>query len=298
MKTIHTPRYDLLIASHFGMCFGVRQAIEATEALLVRQPATVLGQLAHNPVVKSRLARQGALDGHLETTEAPTREVVITAHGASDHDRQRWQRAGYHLTDTTCPLVRVAHAKLARLVHEGYLPVIIGKEDHVEVRGLRGDFPNARVILHPRDIPRLPHVKKIGIISQTTQPIDHVRSLVGEVRRQRPEVDVTYADTVCQPTKDRQSALHDLCRKADLVLAIGGRNSNNTAQLAHTARRLGCPAHHIEHPSEIQEDWLEGLSTIGLTAGTSTLDESLQAVVDHLTAIAANPSLDSNRAAS
>ncbi len=288
MKTIHTPRFDLLIASHFGMCFGVRQAIEATESLLARQPATVLGQLAHNPLVKSRLAEQGAHDGDLEGTEAPTREVVITAHGASENDRQRWQQAGYHLTDTTCPLVKVAHTKLARLVRDGYLPVIIGKEDHVEVRGLRGDFPNARVILDLRDIPKLPHVKKIGLISQTTQAIDHVRSLLGEVRRQRPDAEVVYTDTVCQPTKDRQSALHDLCQRADLILAIGGKNSNNTAQLARTARRLGRPAHHIEHPSDIQESWLEGLTTIGLTAGTSTLDESLQAVVDHLTTWATN----------
>lgn len=288
MKKIPTSRYDILIASHYGMCFGVKQAIEATEHLLTSKPATILGQLAHNPLVKSRLDQQGAYSGKLESTAAPTSEVVITAHGASNKDRHRWHQAGYRVTDTTCPLVRVAHAKLARLVAVGFQPVIIGKEGHVEVRGLQGDFPNAKVILHPRDVDRIPHAKKIGLIAQTTQPIDHVHSLVGEVRRQRPEVEVVYMDTVCYPTKERQTALHDLCRKADLVLAIGGKNSNNTAQLARTARRLGCDAHHIEHPSDIKEEWLEGAKSIGLTAGTSTLDESLDAVLEHLKSIASN----------
>lgn len=286
MKTIQTPRYQILIAEHTGMCFGVRKAIKATEALLARQPATILGQLAHNPAVKARLASQGAQTGELAPTSgtpsAPTPHVIITAHGASDRDRNRWQDAGYQVTDTTCPLVKVAHHKLAKLVSQGYLPVIIGKDGHVEVRGLQGDFPNARVILHPDDIPTIPHVKRIGIISQTTQPIDRVRALVQQVRKQRPEVEVVFYDTVCHPTKDRQTSLDKLCHTAELVLAIGGKNSNNTAQLARTARGLGCTAHHIEGPDEIREEWLKGITKIGLTAGTSTLDESLHAVTARL----------------
>ena len=134
------------------------------------------------------------------------------------------------MLDTTCPLVHVAHRKLERLVNEGYLAVIIGKKGHVEVRGLVGDFPDATVILSREEIAKIPHVKKIGIISQTTQPIDRVRALVNEIRRQRPKSEVVHSDTVCQPTKDRQKALDDLCQASELVLAIGGRNSNNTAQ--------------------------------------------------------------------
>jgi len=260
------------------MCFGVRQAIEASESLLAGKPATILGELAHNPVVESRLSKQGARKGSLAGTSAPTPDVIITAHGASNRDRDRWREQGYRVLDTTCPLVKVAHRKLERLVNEGYLPVIIGKKGHVEVRGLMGDFPDAHVILNREDMAKVPHVKKIGVISQTTQPIDRVRALVNELRRQRPEVEVVYYDTVCQPTKDRQKALDDLCKASELVLAIGGRNSNNTAQLARTARQYGCQAHHIEGPDEICEEWLAGVQTIGLTAGTSTLDESLEAV--------------------
>lgn len=289
MKTIQTPRYDILIAKHTGMCFGVRQAIEATEAVLAKKPATILGQLAHNPTVKSRLASQGAKSAPLAGQSAPTPHVIITAHGASNRDRNRWKNAGYQVTDTTCPLVKVAHAKLAKVVAAGCQPVIIGKKGHVEVRGLQGDFPHARVILHPDDIADIPHVNRLGIISQTTQPIDRVRALVAEVRKQRPEVEVTFYDTVCHPTKDRQTSLEDLCRASELVFAIGGKNSNNTAQLARTARKLGCQAHHIEGPEEIREEWLYGISKIGLTAGTSTLDESLHAVTFRLQEMADSP---------
>ena len=182
--------------------------------------------------------------------------------------------------------MNVAHRKLARLVDEGYLPVIIGKKGHVEVRGLVGDFPNACVISNREEIAGIPHVKRLGIISQTTQPIERVRALVNEVRKQRPEVEVVFHDTVCQPTKDRQKALDDLCKASQLVFAVGGRNSNNTAQLARTARQFGCQAHHIEGPDDIREEWLEGIETIGLTAGTSTLDESLQAVATRLQELA------------
>lgn len=286
MKSIHTPRYQILIAKHSGMCFGVRQALSTTETLLSEKPATILGQLAHNPSVTSRLSEQGAQNADLTSLSAPTPNVIITAHGAADRDRKRWKSAGYQITDTTCPLVKVAHRKLAQLVSRGYLPVIIGQEGHVEVRGLQGDFPNARVILHPHDIPKIPHVKRIGIISQTTQAIDHVRALIQEVRKQRPEVEVVFYDTVCQPTKDRQNSLIELCTAADLILAIGGKNSNNTAQLARTARKLGCKAHHITQASEIREEWLIGIKKIGLTAGTSTLDSSLHAVAQHLEGLA------------
>ena len=294
MKTITTPRYDILIAEHTGMCFGVRKAIKATEAVLAKGPATILGQLAHNPTVKSRLASQGAKTGLLAGSTAPTKRVIITAHGASDRDRNRWREAGYQVTDTTCPLVKVAHSKLAKLVKQGFLPIIIGKDGHVEVRGLQGDFPNTQVILTPDDIPKIPHYKRLGIISQTTQPIDYVRALVNEVRRQRPEVEVVFYDTVCHPTKDRQTSLDQLCHASQLVLAIGGKNSNNTGQLARTARKLGCQAHHIEGPEEIREEWLNGITKIGLTAGTSTLDESLQAVLKRLQKIAAIPKSTSN----
>ncbi len=286
MKTISTTQFNILLAEHSGMCFGVRQAITATEKLLAREPATILGELAHNPKVKSRLAQQGARSGELSGTTASTKKVVITAHGASDRDRVTWKEAGYQIMDTTCPLVRVAHRKLASLVAEGYFPVIIGKAGHIEVRGLMGDFPGAQVVLSAEDIRNIPNKKRIGIISQTTQPITKVRQLVEEIRTQRPESHVMFQDTVCQPTKDRQRALDELCRASDVVIAIGGKNSNNTKQLAGTARTHGCAAYHIEGAHELQQSWFQGVGVVGVTAGTSTLDECVDTVITRLKEVA------------
>jgi 4-hydroxy-3-methylbut-2-enyl diphosphate reductase len=208
--------------------------------------------------------------------------VIVTAHGAADRDRERWRDAGYQLTDTTCPLVRKAHTALAGLVAGGYAPVVIGKSGHVEVRGLTGDFPDARVVLTRDDIEALPFAPKIGVVSQTTQPIERVQALVGMVRRRHPQAEVVFRDTVCQPTKNRQKALRDLCLAVELVIVVGGVNSNNTWQLVEKARAYGCRAERVGSADEIKEHWLYGVAEVGVTAGTSTLPETVAQVVGRL----------------
>lgn len=270
------------------MCFGVRDALRATHKASAEAPVTVLGQLVHNPVVSDHLKTLGVRDGDLDDlASADTRDVIITAHGASDRDRKAWQGAGFRVTDTTCPLVHKAHKALALVVAEGFFPVVIGKPGHVEVRGLTGDFPQAVVIEHEDDICRLPFHGRIGVVSQTTQPIDRVRELVQAIETFHPQAEVRFVDTVCQPTKDRQSALEELCRDNEVVVVVGGRNSNNTHQLVAKACQLGAVGYHVEHPADLNPDWFAGVGKVGVTAGTSTLDESVQAVMDRLHQIAA-----------
>ena len=145
------------LAEHYGLCFGVRDAIAEAERLAQQGPLTVLGELAHNPIVRNRLAALGVREGRLDApTAAATRQVMITAHGASDTAREAWKKAGFDVADGTCPLVRHAHAQLRLLVSLGYFPVVIGKRGHVEVAGLIGDFPNAYVIESAGDIAALP----------------------------------------------------------------------------------------------------------------------------------------------
>jgi 4-hydroxy-3-methylbut-2-enyl diphosphate reductase len=129
---------------------------------------------------------------------------MITAHGASDVRRKQWSVAGHAVADATCPLVRHAHSQLAHLVRDGFFPVVIGQPGHVEVRGLTEDFAGAVVISDSADIAQIPPTPRIGIISQTTQPIERVKQLVAAIRDQRPEAEVRFADTVCKPTKDRK----------------------------------------------------------------------------------------------
>jgi len=276
------PRFRILLAEHYGMCFGVRDALGAAEQVAVRRPATILGQLVHNEAVRKRLADLGAREGKLRDSHAATRDVIVTAHGAADRDRQRWREAGFRVTDTTCPLVRKAHTALASLVAEGCQPVVVGKKGHVEVQGLTGDFPGAHVVLSPEDVASLPFAGKFGVVAQTTQPIERVTALVELIRGRHPRAQVIFRDTVCQPTKARQRALDELARRSDLVLVVGGAESNNSWQLVEKARRRGARAERISSAADLRVDWLRGVETVGVTAGTSTLERCVQQVLARL----------------
>jgi 4-hydroxy-3-methylbut-2-enyl diphosphate reductase len=276
----------IVLAEHFGMCFGVRDAIAHAVDLAEQGPLTILGELVHNPIVRERLRAQGVAEGSLDQSEATSGPVMITAHGTSDAKRAAWREHGFHVVDGTCPLVRHAHDQLKRLVAAGYFPVVIGKVGHVEVRGLTEDFPEARVVDLPSDILKLPRRDRYGVISQTTQPIDRVRALVAEIKRLHPASEVRFVDTVCKPTKDRQSALQKLIDVAEVIVVVGGRESNNTRQLVETCRVSGKRAFHIERPDELRSEWFDGISVVGLTAGTSTLRETVEAVFRRLEEIA------------
>jgi 4-hydroxy-3-methylbut-2-enyl diphosphate reductase len=275
------------IAEHYGLCFGVRDAIAQAERLAQHGPLTILGELVHNPVVRERLARQGVREAQLaDPGSAQTPQVMITAHGASDSKRAQWRQAGFGVSDGTCPLVRHAHDQLRLLVTLGFFPVVIGKRGHVEVDGLIGDFPDAFVVedaAHLRDLPDQP---RYGVISQTTQPSEKVQALVETLRRARPQSEVRFSDTICQPTKNRQLALRKLLAECDTMVVVGGRNSNNTLQLVAAATVAGLRVFHIERPAELDPGWFRDSECVGLTAGTSTLKETVAAVHAQLLAIA------------
>ena len=278
----------IILAEHFGMCFGVRDALRQAETLAAAGPLTVLGELVHNPLALERLAAHGARQGDLQrlASAPPAARVLVTAHGASDERRRTWREAGFQVHDTTCPLVRRAHGQLAALVAAGYFPVVIGQAGHIEVRGLTGDFPGAAVIESEADLSALPDHPRYGVISQTTQPTDKVRRLVEALRRAKPGAEVCFRDTVCAPTRDRQESLRKLLAEVEVVIVVGGRASNNTRQLVLAAEGAGRRAYQIERPEELDPGWLAGAETVGLTAGTSTLPETVQAVHARLEAIA------------
>jgi 4-hydroxy-3-methylbut-2-enyl diphosphate reductase len=279
--------FQIILADHYGVCFGVRDALAQAEQLAATAPLTILGELVHNPIVRERLQAQGVEEHPLEAVgQSATPQVMITAHGASDHARAAWRDAGFTVADGTCPLVRRAHDSLRELVALGYAPVVIGRRGHAEVNGLTGDFPGAAVLESEADFPALPPSARYGVIAQTTQPIDKVQRLVAALRTVRPAREVRFCDTVCQPTKNRQNALRKLLDQADTLVVVGGRNSNNTLQLLAAARSGGRRAYHVERPDELQPDWFLEANRVGLTAGTSTLRETVAAVQTRLHQIA------------
>lgn len=264
-------------AEHLGMCFGVRDAIALAVETAVRAPLTILGDLVHNETVLAELRRRG-VEIQQDVAKVGTSTVMITAHGASERRLDEVRRSGLNLLEATCPLVRVAHRSLKALAADGFHPVIIGKRDHVEVRGMTEDFETCDVILEEADLARLPERPRYGVISQTTQPVEKVRGLVQLLRARFPRAEVRFVDTVCQPTKQRQTAAVELAQKCTVVIVIGGAHSNNTHELVRTCARYCRRVHHIQTAADLRPDWFFADDLVGLTAGTSTPDALINEV--------------------
>ena len=265
----------IIRAEHLGMCFGVRDAI----ALAVNQPkpVTVLGDLVHNETVLAGL-RQRGIRIVSEISQISGGTVMVTAHGTSEKQLQRLKDGGFGVVEATCPLVHHAHRELRALVNAGYHPVIVGKRDHVEVRGMTGDLNSFDVVLEEADVEKIERRERFGIVSQTTQPIERVRRLVALIEDRFPGSEIRFVDTVCRPTKQRQWAAVEMARQCDVVIVIGGRQSNNTRELVATCERACSKVHHVESAAELRLEWILGAEIVGITAGTSTPDESIDEV--------------------
>jgi 4-hydroxy-3-methylbut-2-enyl diphosphate reductase len=259
------------------MCFGVRDAIQLALEHADAGPLTILGDLVHNPSVLGALEAKGiAVAQDIARVTTPT--VMVTAHGTSLRTLSRTRALGLTVVEATCPLVHVAHRAVAALVRDGYHVVIVGQRDHVEVRGLTGDLADFDVVLEDEDVAALEAHPRIGVAAQTTQPLEKVRRVVGLIRRRFPQSEVRFFDTVCKPTKDRQSAAIDLARQSDVVIVVGGRSSNNTRELVKTCARYCTRVHHVQTDADICSEWLQDAEVVGLTAGTSTPDDVIDRV--------------------
>jgi 4-hydroxy-3-methylbut-2-en-1-yl diphosphate reductase len=276
----------IIRASHLGMCFGVRDAIDLALEHAAAGPLTILGDLVHNPAVLADLRAKG-----IAITDAAgkvrTQTVMVTAHGASERTLAGTRGFGLKVVEATCPLVRVAHRAIKALVRDGYHPVVIGQRDHVEVRGLTEDLDDFHVALNEDDVQALDGHPRIGVVAQTTQPIERVKHLVALIRRRFPQSEVRFIDTVCQPTKERQSAAVDLARQSDVVIVIGGANSNNTRELVNTCSRHCSRVHHIQSESDLRLEWFLDAGIVGITAGTSTPDPVIDRVDQRIRQLAA-----------
>ena len=268
------------------MCFGVRDAIELALKQSVTEPLTVLGDLVHNETVLATLRGRGIrIAQRVAAVETPA--VMITAHGASETAIGLARARGLKVTEATCPLVHAAHRTVAKLVRDGYHPVIIGKREHVEVRGLTEDLREFDVVLSAADVFELRERARFGVAAQTTQPIDKVRGLVELLGRRFPQSEVRFVDTVCQPTKLRQNSAIELAQGADVMVVVGGAHSNNTHELVETCSRHCARVHHVQVANDLRAEWFAGAQTVGVTAGTSTPDESINEVEAWLLRLAA-----------
>jgi 4-hydroxy-3-methylbut-2-enyl diphosphate reductase len=172
------------------------------------------------------------------------------------------------------------------MAREGLHPVVVGRRDHVEVRGLTEDLDEFDVVLDDEDVRRLVRRTRFGVVAQTTQPVERVRRLASLIRQRFPDAEVRVAETVCAPTRRRQDAALELARLTDVVIVIGGARSNNTRELVDTCRVHCARVFHVQTAADLRAEWLVGARVVGLTAGTSTPDRIIDDVEARLREIA------------
>ena len=278
------------LASALGTCFGVQDAINLAMTPDFGTDLTIVGQLVHNPQVNESLKKNGvSLVADIEAIDQiQTKKVMITAHGAAEKTKEKLSDAGFVVYDASCPLVMRVHKTIKSMVQKGYFPVVIGQEDHVEVKGIVGDLKEYLVVNNMSDLGKIELIgaPKLGIVSQTTLQVEKVEHLVRKIRDLDCVDEVSFVNTICQPTRDRQVAVRDLAGQVDLMIVIGGYNSSNTKKLVQVCEEKGIEAHHIESFSQLKRDWFYEKKHAGITAGTSTPEYVINEVHEEILKIA------------
>ena len=262
------------LASALGTCFGVEDAINMAMTPEFGANLTIVGQLVHNPQINESLKKNGvSLVSDIDAIDQiKTKKVMITAHGAAQKTKDKLEGAGFTVYDASCPLVMRVHKTIQSMVTKGYFPVVIGQQDHVEVKGIVGDLEDYLVISGERDIEKIKRAgkRKLGVVSQTTLQVEKVEHLISKIRGKDYVDEVYFVNTICQPTRDRQVAVRDLAEQVDLMIVIGGYNSSNTKKLVQVCNEKNIEAHHIESFSQLEKNWFYDKKHVGITAGTST----------------------------
>ena len=276
---------EVLLARENGFCFGVKKAVELTEAAAESgRPVFNLGQIVHNPKISERLAARG-IRVIKDPADVDPGIVVIRAHGIPPELRARIAENGHECIDATCSLVLRAQRFTKQLADEGYRVIILGTPDHPEVIGLVGFAGSDYTIVETKDEwEKLPKMKRAGVVSQSTQPPWAFKELVGHVAEISQEMKVF--NTVCPVTIKRQNAATELAGESDVIVVVGGKNSANTRELVNLARMQGKTAYHIEHSTELEPAWLVGIDRVGLIGGCSTPMETLLEVKERAEALA------------
>jgi 4-hydroxy-3-methylbut-2-enyl diphosphate reductase len=273
----------VLRAKPTGICAGVRRALQVAERIDLPETVTIHGQLVHNEAVQARLQSRGFLirDEGDGTGLPETPNVLITAHGLSDRRRQNLQAAGRRLIDTTCPLVRRLHRTALAMQADGHHVLLIGRPDHVEVLGIVEDLSSYDVLSDVADVRTYPH-RRLGIVCQTTTPPHLAEEIHLAVRMRNLLAEVRFENTICRATRDRQRAVEKLLPQVDAIVVVGGRGSNNTRELADLCRRKGVRTYHVQSAQDIDPGWFRDCRTVGLCAGTSTEEHTIQEVYEAL----------------
>jgi len=283
----------LLLANPRGFCAGVDRAIDIVERAieLYGAPIFVRHEVVHNRHVVERLRAMGAVFVQ-ELDEVPDGATVIfSAHGVSKAVEDEAKRRDLEVFDATCPLVTKVHMEVRRYAREGRDVVLIGHDGHPEVEGTLGRFDSAfggriRLVESVVDAERLevPDPARLAFVTQTTLSVDDTAEIVATLQRRFPGLATPRKEDICYATQNRQDAVKDLLREADLLLVVGSVTSSNSNRLVELGVRAGIPSFLIDGAGDLRREWLEGRQCVGLTAGASAPEVLVQGVIDQLCA--------------
>jgi 4-hydroxy-3-methylbut-2-enyl diphosphate reductase len=287
---------QIKLANPRGFCAGVDRAIEIVNRALdvFGPPIYVRHEVVHNRFVVDSLRERGAVFVE-ELHEIPDDVIVIfSAHGVSRAVQEEAERRGLRIFDATCPLVTKVHMEVLRYAKRGQECVLIGHAGHPEVEGTMGRYDTSfggqiHLVEDEQDVANLEvnDPDRLAFVTQTTLSMDDTSRVIDALREKFPRIDGPRKDDICYATQNRQDAVRELASESGLVLVVGSPNSSNSNRLRELAERTGTPAYLIDTAEQIRPEWVDGVETIGITAGASAPEVLVQAVIDRLKSLGA-----------
>ena len=282
---------QIYLANPRGFCAGVDRAIAIVNEALTRfePPIYVRHEVVHNKFVVSDLANRGAVFVE-ELHEVPDGSIVIfSAHGVSKAVEDEAERRDLTVFDATCPLVTKVHIEVAKFAQEGMDAVLIGHAGHPEVEGTMGRFNrrhggHIHLVENEADVAALSvqNAERLAFVTQTTLSMDDTARVIDALREKFPSIQGPRKDDICYATQNRQDAVKDLASRCEVVLVVGSPNSSNSNRLRELAERMNCRAYLIDNASEMDKSWVDGVQSIGVTAGASAPEVLIQEVLQQL----------------
>ena len=279
---------QIILAKPRGFCAGVRRAIETVEKAIEKfgSPVYVRHEIVHNKFVVESLKQKGAIFVN-EVDKIPSGAITIfSAHGVSDQVEEDALKRGLDVIDATCPLVSKVHREAKKHEEEGYEIILIGHRGHPEVEGTSGRVKKEVILVTNEDDARNICVKnpdKIAFVTQTTLSVDDTKKIVDILEERFPNLQKGLATKdICYATQNRQDAVKQLAKKADILLVIGAQNSSNSNRLRDLGEEYNLPSYLINNADDIDEKWFNNIENIGLTAGASAPEILVQEVIDKI----------------
>jgi 4-hydroxy-3-methylbut-2-en-1-yl diphosphate reductase len=278
---------DILLAEPRGFCAGVDRAIDIVEHALAKfgRPIYVRHEIVHNTYVVNDLKNKGAIFIEDLAEVPPGATLIFSAHGVSQAVQREAKERGFQVFDATCPLVTKVHVEVAKLHKEGYEFIMIGHKGHPEVEGTMGQLDSGiHLVEDEADVAKVQPIQtdKLAVVTQTTLSVDDAAGILSAVKARFPKVREPKQQDICYATQNRQDAVKLLSPQVDVVIVVGSPTSSNSNRLRELAERMGTPGYMVDSAADLQAQWLQGKTRIGLTAGASAPDVLVQAVIARL----------------